>query len=108
VTASKQPEARVYTAIVGPRDGEWFPIEVPEVPGVFTQARNPAEVEEIARDAVALMLDVPLDEVAIRAEWSEPFFSATHKPIRGETYEEAKEAVWREQHEKYRAMREER
>jgi predicted RNase H-like HicB family nuclease len=27
----------VFIAIVGPKDGEWFPVEVPEVPGVFTQ-----------------------------------------------------------------------
>lgn len=88
VTASKRPEATVYTAIVGPRDGDWFLIEIPEVPGVFSQAREAAEVEEMARDAIALALDVPLGEIAVSAEWREPFFNRTSKSIRieeGET-----------------------
>lgn len=57
-----------YAAIVGPRDGEWSPVEVPEVPGVFTQGRDLAEVEEVTREAIALMLDVPVGEVAVRIE----------------------------------------
>ncbi|MEU6858577.1 hypothetical protein AB0B28_06870 [Glycomyces sp. NPDC046736] len=75
---------KVYTAIVGPRDGEWFPVEVPAVPGVFTQARDFAEAEEMAREAVALMLDVPASEIAIRVEWGEPFFRKMSKRIRDE------------------------
>ncbi|PRY61159.1 type II toxin-antitoxin system HicB family antitoxin [Glycomyces artemisiae] len=59
---------KAYTAIVGPKDGEWFPVEVPEVPGVFTQGRDLAEVEEMAREAVSLMTDIPIAEVAIRIE----------------------------------------
>jgi predicted RNase H-like HicB family nuclease len=59
---------RVYTAIVGPKDGEWFPVEVPEVPGVFTQGRDLVEVEEMAREAIALMTDTPIAEIAIRIE----------------------------------------
>jgi predicted RNase H-like HicB family nuclease len=59
---------KVYTAIVGPRDGDWFPVEVPEVPGVFTQGRDLAEVEEMARDSISLMLDIPMSEVAVRIE----------------------------------------
>lgn len=59
---------KAYTAIVGPKDGEWFPVEVPEVPGVFTQGRDLAEVEEMAREAVSLMTDIPLAEIAIRIE----------------------------------------
>jgi predicted RNase H-like HicB family nuclease len=59
---------RVYTAMVGPKDGEWFPVEVPEVPGVFTQGRDLVEVEEMAREAIALMTDIPIAEIAIRIE----------------------------------------
>jgi len=59
---------KVHTAIVGRRDGDWFPVEVPSVPGVFTQGRDFVEVEEMARDAIALMLDVPIGEVAVRIE----------------------------------------
>ena len=59
---------KAYTAIVGPRDGEWFPVEVPEVPGVFTQGRDLSEVEEMAREAIAMMLDLPIGDVAVRIE----------------------------------------
>ncbi|MFG3341782.1 type II toxin-antitoxin system HicB family antitoxin [Glycomyces sp. NPDC048151] len=59
---------RAYTAIVGPKDGEWFPVEVPEVPGVFTQGRDLVEVEEMAREAISLMIDIPVGDIAIRIE----------------------------------------
>lgn len=59
---------KTYSAIVRPRDGDWFPVEVPSVPGVYTQGRDLAEVEEMARQAIALMLDVPISEVTIRIE----------------------------------------
>lgn len=59
---------KMYTAIVGPGDGDWYPVEFLEVRGVFTQGRDLAEVEEMARDAISLMLDVPISEVAVRIE----------------------------------------
>lgn len=59
---------KAYTAIVGPRDGEWFPVEVPEVPGVFTQGRDLVEVEKMAREAISMMLDLPIGEIAVRIE----------------------------------------
>jgi predicted RNase H-like HicB family nuclease len=59
---------RAYTAIVGPKDGDWFPVEVPEVPGVFTQGRDLVEVEEMAREAISLMTDIPIGDIAIRIE----------------------------------------
>lgn len=57
-----------YTVIVGPKDGEWFPGEVPEVPGVFTQGRDLAEAEQMAREAISMMLDLPIREIAVRIE----------------------------------------
>jgi predicted RNase H-like HicB family nuclease len=39
------------------RSGDWWAVEVPEVPGVFTQAKRLDQVEEMVRDAVALMID---------------------------------------------------
>lgn len=62
---------KTYAAVVGPRDGDWFPVEVPEVPGVFTQARDFAEAEVMAREAIALMLDVPTGGIGVRTEWRE-------------------------------------
>jgi len=37
------------------------PITVPELPGVFTQARRLDRVESMARDVISLMLEVPSD-----------------------------------------------
>lgn len=47
-----------YTA-VAMRSGNWWAIEVPEVRGVFSQARRLDQVEQMARDAISLMLQIP-------------------------------------------------
>ncbi|SBT51113.1 type II toxin-antitoxin system HicB family antitoxin [Micromonospora auratinigra] len=46
-----------YTASCVRSDG-WWAISVPEVEGVFSQARRLDQVEAMAREAIALMLDV--------------------------------------------------
>jgi predicted RNase H-like HicB family nuclease len=43
------------------RDGEWWAIEVPAVDGAFSQARTLEQVPAMAREAIALMLEVPED-----------------------------------------------
>lgn len=40
------------------RAGAWWAIDVPEIRGVFTQAKRLEHVEGMAREAIALMLDV--------------------------------------------------
>jgi len=40
------------------RSGNWWSITVPELPGVFSQARRLDQVEAMAREAIAMMLDV--------------------------------------------------
>lgn len=40
------------------RVGAWWAVEVPEVQGVFTQAKRLTQVREMVADAVALMLDL--------------------------------------------------
>lgn len=40
------------------RSGGWWAISVPEIKGVFSQARRLDQVEGMAREAIALMLDV--------------------------------------------------
>lgn len=45
-----------YTA-KATRDGKWWSVEILEL-GFFTQARRLDQVEEMARDAIALTLDV--------------------------------------------------
>lgn len=53
------------TALVS-REGDWWAVEVPEVPGVFTQAADVAAIPAQVRDAVALMLEI--DEAGIDVE----------------------------------------
>lgn len=49
---------RTYT-VTAERAGTWWAITVDELPGVFSQARRLDRVEAVARDAIALFLDVP-------------------------------------------------
>jgi predicted RNase H-like HicB family nuclease len=51
---------KTYTARCR-RSGDWWAIDVPAVRGVFSQARHLSGVEPMARDAIALMLQVPED-----------------------------------------------
>jgi predicted RNase H-like HicB family nuclease len=46
-----------YTAVCT-RTDNWWAITVPELPGVFSQARRLDQVEAMARDAIAALLDV--------------------------------------------------
>lgn len=48
---------RRYTARCRRSDG-WWAIDVPELQGVHSQARRLDQVEAMARDAIALLLDV--------------------------------------------------
>ena len=47
------------------RSGGWWAIEVPEVPGVFTQAKRLEQVADVVADAVSLMLDVPFVSINV-------------------------------------------
>ncbi len=50
------------------RSGRWWAIEVPELPGVFSQARRLDQVESMAREAIALMVNMPDDSFDITVE----------------------------------------
>lgn len=58
-----------YTAVAR-RSGDWWAISVPALKGVHTQARRLEQVEAMAREAIALMLDTdPVDiTVGVQAE----------------------------------------
>lgn len=58
-----KPMTKTYMAEVR-RSGRWWAIDVPEVKGVFTQARRLADVEAMARDAIGAVLD--LDPASVR------------------------------------------
>lgn len=45
--------------------GDWWAIEVPEVHGVFTQAKRLDQVEGMVQDAVAMMTDTPRGAVEV-------------------------------------------
>jgi predicted RNase H-like HicB family nuclease/predicted XRE-type DNA-binding protein len=57
----------IYTARVR-RSGAWWAIDVPELPGVYSQTRRLDQVEPMARDAIALFLDVDPTTLDIRVE----------------------------------------
>ena len=61
----------IYTAKAR-RSGAWWAIDVPELPGVFSQARRLDRVEPMARDAIALFLDVDPATLDIRVETNLP------------------------------------
>ena len=49
--------------VVAERSGDWWAITVAELAGVFSQARHREEVESVAREAIALMLDIGESDV---------------------------------------------
>lgn len=58
---------KTYTARCQ-RSGDWWAISVPELRGVHTQARRLEKAEAMARDAIALFLDVPSDSFDVTIE----------------------------------------
>ena len=54
------------------RSGGWWAIDVPELPGVYSQARRLDRVESMARDAISLFLDVDPATLEIRVETNLP------------------------------------
>lgn len=57
-------EVKTYVASCR-RSGSWWSISVPEIKGLHSQARRLDQVEDMARDAIALMLDVPAESFAV-------------------------------------------
>lgn len=55
---------QTYT-VTAERDRGWWAIRVVELPGVFSQARRLDGVERMARDAIALLRDVPPDSFEV-------------------------------------------
>jgi predicted RNase H-like HicB family nuclease len=55
---------KTYTA-KAVRSGDWWAISVPDVPGVHTQAKRLDRAEDMARDALALFLDIPEESIDV-------------------------------------------
>jgi predicted RNase H-like HicB family nuclease len=58
---------KTYTAVCV-RSGDWWAIRVPELKGVHSQTKRLAQVEAMARDAVALFLDVDPNSFAVQVQ----------------------------------------
>lgn len=54
------------------RSGDWWAIDVPEVPGVHSQAKSLDEVPAMAKGAIALMLGVEEDGIEITIRFTQP------------------------------------
>lgn len=50
------------------RSGGWWSVEVPEVPGAFTQAKRLDQVADAAAAAVADLLELPVEDVAVEVK----------------------------------------
>ena len=50
------------------RSGRWWAIDVPELKGVFSQAKRLDQVEGMARDAIGLYLDVPPEAFVVNVQ----------------------------------------
>jgi hypothetical protein len=57
-------EIKTYT-VRAERSGHWWALDAPEIPGLYSQARRLDQAEEMARDAVSAMLDLPSDSFEI-------------------------------------------
>lgn len=67
---STDGEPRAYR-VRAVRSGGWWAITVPELPGVFSQARRLDQVEPMAREAIAFLLDVDAAQIG-RIEVEQP------------------------------------
>jgi predicted RNase H-like HicB family nuclease len=70
---------------VATRTGGWWAVEVPELPGLFTQARRLDQVAAVVADAARLLTDVAV-EVAVRPALPDDVQSAVER-VRAETAE---------------------
>ncbi|WP_306191670.1 type II toxin-antitoxin system HicB family antitoxin [Streptomyces sp. MK5] len=64
--------------VVARRSGDWWALEVPDLPGVFSQAKRLEKADEAAREAIAVMLDVEPDTISVTVE---PQLSAEERAI---------------------------
>lgn len=85
------------------RVGEWWALEVPDLPGVFSQAKRLEQADEAAREAIAVMLDVEPEEVTVEIEPMLPSDVRDALAAVRQAQEEARKAVEREREAMQRA-----
>jgi predicted RNase H-like HicB family nuclease len=74
------------------RSGSWWSISVPEIKGLHSHARRLDQVEGMARDAIAPMLDVPAESFAVEVRPEFPPAAARAVEARRAAKDAAKEA----------------
>jgi ribosomal protein L12E/L44/L45/RPP1/RPP2 len=74
-TRQTQTDQREFDAIAS-REGRWWLVRVPALDAV-TQARSLAEIPVMARDLVAALLDVDIDELTVNVSFELPEDVAT-------------------------------
>lgn len=50
------------------RSGDWWALEVPDLPGVHSQTKRLDRASDEAREAIALMLDIEADSISVEVE----------------------------------------
>jgi len=58
----------VNVTAVAERSGGWWAARVPELPGVFTQARRLDQVPAMVADAAGAFLDIPAEKVDVQVQ----------------------------------------
>ncbi|MFE1230602.1 type II toxin-antitoxin system HicB family antitoxin [Streptomyces sp. NPDC058745] len=79
------------------RSGEWWALDVPDLPGVFSQSKRLEKAEDAAREAIALMLDVDPDTVQVTVEPQIPAAALKSVAAADKARREAEEAATRAQ-----------
>jgi predicted RNase H-like HicB family nuclease len=64
------------------RAGDWWAVSVPDVPGVFSQAKRLDQVREMAREAIALMLDIQPDSFDLDLRLEAPELGVRVKEVK--------------------------
>lgn len=50
------------------RSGDWWALEVPDLPGVYSQTKRLDRAASQAREAIAVMLDIEPEDVQVKVE----------------------------------------
>jgi predicted RNase H-like HicB family nuclease len=50
------------------RSGDWWALEVPDLPGVYSQTKRLDNADDTAREAIAVMLDIEPEDVQVTVD----------------------------------------
>ncbi len=70
-----EPAAGGSYRAVATRSGDWWAITIPQLPGAFSQCKRLDQVEAMAREVIALMLDTDpadVDDIDVTVQLPDP------------------------------------